>query len=408
MSHIENSNTHGLSPRDTFIFAIAGGAAVGNLYWAQPLLIEIAEAMNVPAASAGLLVTVTQVGYAIGVSLLMPLGDVVNRKKMIPFIFVCSAFALAASALAPTFSILLLALTAVGLTSIAGQLLVPLAGDLANNEQRGKVVGVVTSGILTGILASRTLSGLLADALGWRSIYVVASVTSVVMAIVLKKAVPELPAKSSVPYTQLLKSVLSVVRKHKVVRATLFLNAFVFSVFTMFWTALTFLLSAAPFSYSTSKIGLVGLVGLAGAVGAQGAGRFHDKGLSVPASGFALLLCLISLGLSAIGSSSISLILLAVVMIDIAIQTISVLNQTRLFSVEPSARSRLNTAYVTCNFIGGAIGSALAGILWQNGGWKLVMSGAGILTLIALLIWFFERTEFSLIEKNNLRAGSAK
>jgi predicted MFS family arabinose efflux permease len=245
-----NVLTHqGMSKLMTLMFAIAGGAAVGNLYWAQPLLIKIAADMGVAAASAGLLVTVTQIGYAAGVLLFVPLGDSLDRQKLIPVIFLCSAVALAASAIAPSFTLLLIALTAVGVTSIAGQVLIPLAGELASDEQRGRTVGTVVSGILTGILASRTLSGFMADAFGWRSIFILASVTSLVMALLLKSALPKLPPQASTPYGKLIRSVFEVVSRHKVVKATLLLNAFVFSVFTLFWTALTFLLSAAPFSY---------------------------------------------------------------------------------------------------------------------------------------------------------------
>ncbi|HEX9952100.1 MAG TPA: MFS transporter [Rubricoccaceae bacterium] len=380
-----------MSRRLTLLFAVAGGAAVGNLYWAQPLLADIAEAMGVTTGEAGLLVTVTQIGYAVGVFLVVPLGDTVNRRRLIPAVVTCSALALVASALAPSFATLLVALAAVGLTTITGQLLVPLAGDLAREDQRGSVVGTVVSGVLTGILVSRTISGIIADAFGWRMVYAVAAVVTVVMALLLRRALPSLPARAAVPYGRLLGSVFAAVRAHRTVQVTLVIGASVFAVFTMFWTGLTFLLSAPPFSYSATQIGLVGLVGLAGALAAQRAGRLHDRGWSVPATGAALLLALASLAIAALGATSIVAVLVAVVLIDVAIQALNVLNQTRLFAVDPDARSRLNTAFVACNFAGGAVGSALAGALWERGGWSGVMLGGALLIGLALVVWLTQR-----------------
>ena len=380
-----------MSPGLTVLFAVAGGAAVGNLYWAQPLLANIAHALHVPISSAGLLVTVTQVGYAVGVFLIVPLGDTWNRRRLIPAVMACSAVALAASALAPSFAVLLVALMAVGLTTITGQLLIPLAGDLATDEQRGRVVGIVVSGVLSGILVSRTVSGLIADAFGWRAVYGVAALVTAAMTVLLGRVLPVLPRRAAVPYGRLLASVFTAVREHRTVQVTLAIGACSFGVFTMFWTALTFLLSAPPYSYSVTRIGLVGLVGLAGALSAQRAGRLHDRGWSVPATGAALVLALVALAIAALGARSIVLVLVAVLLIDIAIQAVNVLNQTRIFVVDPGARSRLNTALVTNNFIGGALGSALAGVLWASGGWTRVMLGGAALIGIALVVWVTQR-----------------
>jgi predicted MFS family arabinose efflux permease len=388
---IEKTGQPGMSSGMTLLFAFAGGAAVSNLYWAQPLLKTIGDTLHISTGVAGLLVTVTQVGYALGVFLVVPLGDTLNRRRLIPALMGASVLALAASAFAPTFAVLLGALALVGLTTVTGQLLTPLAGDLATDAQRGRVVGTVASGLLTGILASRTLSGLLADALGWRAVYMVAAAVTLVMAVLLARALPPVAPRAAVPYGKLLKSVFAVVGQHRTVQVTLVLGATTFSVFTMFWTGLTFLLSSAPYSYSASQIGLVGLAGLAGALGAQPAGRLHDRGWSVGATGAGLVLTLLSLGIAALGTTSIVVVLIAVVLLDVAIQMVNVLNQTRLFSVDAKSRSRLNTAFVTSNFIGGAIGSTLAGLLWQQGGWKAVMLGCAGLIVFALLVWFTQR-----------------
>jgi predicted MFS family arabinose efflux permease len=306
-------------------------------------------------------------------------------------ILACSFLALVASALAPSFPALLATLAAVGVTAVTGQILIPLAGDLALDTQRGRVIGTVASGMLTGILASRTISGLVADAFGWRAIYVLAAAATVVVMLLLLRALPPLPARSPVPYGRLLVSVFTTVREHRAAQATLAMGAAAFAAFSSFWTGLTFLLSGPPFSYSLTKIGLIGLAGLAGALAAQRAGRLHDRGWSVLATGAALVLALASLALGAVAAGSIVGILLAVLLFDIAIQAVSILNQTRLLALDPAARSRLNAAFVTSNFIGGGIGSTLAGVLWQHGGWAAVTVGNATLVFVALLVWASQR-----------------
>ncbi|WP_336696713.1 MFS transporter [Curtobacterium sp. USHLN213] len=381
----------GMTPARTLLFAVAGGAAVGNLYWAQPLLDDIASSLGTSAAVAGLLVTLTQVGYALGILLVVPLGDVLDRRRLIPGVLVASAVALLFAAVAPSFAVLLVALALVGLTTVAGQLLIPLAGDLADPSSRGRVVGTIASGVLTGILVSRTVSGLVADAFGWRAIYVVAAVAALLFAVLLRRAIPELDRRDRVRYPTLIASVFRAVAAHRAVRVTLVISSAMFAVFTMFWTALTFLLSAEPFGYSTSAIGLVGLAGLAGAVAAQRVGRLHDRGVSVPVTGAAIAVVLVSLVVAGLGARSIVVVLIAVVLLDVGVQATNVLNQTRLFAIDPAARSRLNTAFVTANFIGGAIGSALASVLWNAGGWTAVTVGGAVLVGFALTVWAVHR-----------------
>ncbi|MDH6293411.1 MFS transporter [Rhodococcus opacus] len=377
----------------TVLFAIAGGAAVGNLYWSQPLLGVIANSFGISTGTAGLLVTLTQVGYALGVFFIVPLGDVVNRKRVIPALMVLSAIFLAASALAPTFSVLLVTLALVGVTTVAGQLLTPLAGDLATDEQRGRVLGTVASGLILGLLISRAISGIVADLLGWRAIYAAAAVLMVLVAILMARYLPALEPRDNVAYGSLLRSVLSTVGRNSTVRATMVIGATVMSVFTMFWTGLTFLLSAPPFSFSATQIGLVSLIGIAGAISAMRVGRLFDRGLSIPAIGVGLIVTLISLTISGLGSTSIVLVLVSVAVFAIGVQGVQVLVQTRMLSIDPGARSRLNTVLVVGNFIGGAIGSALAGVFWQFGGWHALTIAAAVVILVPLTIWLTQRNK---------------
>ena len=371
----------------TFLFAVAGGAAVGNLYWAQPLLDFIARDLHSDPASAGWLVTATQLGYAAGIVLIVPLGDRLNRRRLIPAMMVCAAVALVGCALAPSFGVLLLAITALGVTTVAGQIIAPLAGDLADDAHRGRVVGTVVSGILSGILVSRTISGLVAGAAGWRAIFAVAAAVDVLLAIVLYRVIPPLAPKTRMAYPALIASVASVIRRERVVRWTLVLGATGFGLFTMFWTALTFLLSGPPFSYPVPIIGLFGLAGLAGAITAQRAGRLHDRGLSLPGTGAAWVLALVAFAVAGLAGRTVAGILAAVVLLDIAIQGGNILNQSRVMAVSREARSRLNTAFVAGNFIGGAIGSAAATVLWSAGGWTAVTTAGSVLSCFALAVW---------------------
>ncbi len=373
------------------LLAISAGAAVGNLYWAQPLLETIGADLHVSSGTAGWLVTVTQLGYALGVLLVVPLGDMLDRRRLIPVMLVLSAVALAGCALAPSFGVLLGALAALGLTTVSGQIIVPLVGDLAADDERGRTVGFVTSGIITGILVSRTVSGLVAGAAGWRVIYAVAAVLAVTLAVLLARSLPVLPARPRIGYASLLVSVGRAVAHHRTVRWSLVLGALQFGLFTMFWTALTFALSAPPFEYSVVTIGLFGLAGLAGALGAQRAGVLHDRGWSVATTGAGWALVLVGFVLAGLARSSVVLLVVATVLLDVAIQGLNILNATRLFAVAGDARSRVNTAMVTTNFVVGAAGSAAAGILWSTGGWIAVTAAGAAVSVVGLTVWALGR-----------------
>jgi predicted MFS family arabinose efflux permease len=376
-----------MTPARTLLFALIGGFAVGNLYWAQPLLRVIANDLGVSTGTAGMLVTFTQIGYALGIVLIVPLGDVANRRRLIPLMLALSAVALLACAAAPTFTALLAAIAILGVTTVAGQIVIPLAGDLADDETRGRVVGTVMTGFLAGTIVSRTLSGLVAQLAGWRSIFVVAAVIIAVLAVLAHRNIPVLPAPAHLRYPVLLASVGSVVRRHRVVRWNLALGALQFGLFIMFWTALTFLLSAAPFSYSPLTIGMLGLFGLVGAVAAKQVGKLHDRGWSMPATGAGWALALVAMLVAALGQHSLPLIIVGVVLLHLAIFPMNVLISARLFGVVTEGRSRVNTAVIATNFIAGAIGSALVSPLWSAGGWHAVTSVGIAISVLGLLLW---------------------
>jgi predicted MFS family arabinose efflux permease len=383
--------TQGMTPARTALFAVAAGLAVGNLYLAQPLIRVIAQAFGVAPARAGMLVTATQVGYALGIFLVVPLGDVVDRRRLIPGILCAAAAMLMAAALAPTYPALLAALAGVGLTTVSAQLLAPLAGELAGPHRRGRVVGAIAAGGLTGILLSRTVSGVVADLCGWRALYAGAAVAALALAIVLRHVLPPLARRGHIPYPRLLASVFTTVRRHPAVAPTLAICAANFAVFSLFWTALTYLLSAPPFSYDTGRIGLFGCAGLAGALGARRAGGLHDRGWSVPASGAAFLLLALALAAGWAARTSLAGLVAAAVLLDLAVQANLVLGQTRLMALPGDARSRLNTAMVACSFCGGAAGSVSAGPVWAAGGWPAVMATALCIAGLGFVVWLASR-----------------
>lgn len=384
------------------LFAICSGLAIGNLYWAQPLLVQITNGFGLSAASGGLLVTATQIGYALGILFLVPLGDFVRRKRLISIVMTLSVIALIACALSPSFIILSLSLFSMGIVTVSGQIILPLAGDLSKEEERGHIVGIVSSGITAGILFSRFVSGIIAGFWGWRSVYIIAAVLNLIMALVIIYVLPEIPRKNKLEsYKGLIFSVFTTFKRHKTLVRILLHSGLIFGlVFNIFWTSLTFLLSAEPFNYNTFQIGLVSLAGLVAAVAGLGLGKLQDKGLSVPALGIFIILSLVTMIGGYLFSDSILAIVLIAAVFSIAVQGISVLSQARLFALSDEERSRLNTVFVVNNFLFGAVGSALASFLWAQGGWSYVMIGAILISLMALIVWIFSRNPFYEVDNN--------
>ena len=384
------------------LFAICSGLAIGNLYWAQPLLVQIMDGFGLPAANGGLLVTATQIGYAMGILFILPLGDFVRRKRMIALVMVLSVLALVSCAISPSFIILSLSLFSMGIVTISGQIILPLAGDLSREDERGHIVGIVSSGITTGILFSRFASGIIAGFWGWRSVYVIAAALNLGMVLVMIYVLPEIPAKNKFKsYGKLLASVFTTFKNHRSLPNILLHSGLIFGlIFNIFWTSLTFLLSAEPFNYNTFQIGLVSLAGLAAAVFGVGIGKLQDKGLSIPALGAFIVVCLVSMVCGFAFSDSIVAIVIVAAVLSVAVQGVSVLTQTRLFNLSQGERSRLNTVFVVNNFIFGAVGSALASLLWSLGGWSYVMIAASAVSVAALIVWLFSRSKFKYADES--------
>ena len=286
----------GISRGLVLLLATACGTAAANLYYAQPLLHTLAGAFGVSNGTAGLLITISQLGYVVGLSLLVPLGDLHERRGLISGTMLITAAALALSAAAPAFAVLGGAMAVVGLTSVVAQIVVPLSSSLSAEHERGSVVGTVMSGLLIGILLARTISGLIASAAGWRVVFWFAAAAMVVLAVTLRRVLPRIPPTTDLTYGGLLRSVVSLVREEPILRQRMMVGALTFGCFSILWTSLAFLLSGAPYHYGNGVIGLFGLVGVVGALAASGAGRLADRGHNGRATTVSMVIMLASWG----------------------------------------------------------------------------------------------------------------
>lgn len=381
-----------LSRRIVLVMAVGCGAAVANNYYGQPLLDVIAASFGVSPSTAGLIVTASQLGYALGLVFIVPLGDLLERRSLIVRLLLATAAALAVTAAAPALGVLAAALAVVGVTTVVAQVLIPLSAALAPEHERGKVVGIVMSGLLIGILVARTVSGLIAALGGWRLVYALAAVVMLALALVLRRTLPEsLPDRGDLAYRALLRSVAGLVRTSPVLRRRMVYGATGMAGFSLVWTALTFLLSGAPYGYGEATIGLFGLFGLAGALSAQAAGRLGDRGWTQPATGAFLAAVLGGWGLLALAGQSLAALIAGLVLFDLGVQGQHILNQNRLFTEHPEARGRVTTAYMAGNFLAGALGSASAGLAYAAGGWEAVTAVGVAIALVALAAWAQEQ-----------------
>jgi predicted MFS family arabinose efflux permease len=361
------------------LFAVATGLSVANLYYAQPLLDTIARDLGAGSGSAGLVVTFSQIGYAVGLALLVPLGDILTRRRLIPAVMVMTAAALIAAAAAPAIGVLIAVAAVIGAGSVVAQILVPMAASLADEEHRGKVVGTVTSGLLLGILLARTASGLVAGVSSWRVVYIAASAVTIVMAVTLSRLLPAEQERPRIGYAALLGTVVKLFVTQPVLRRRSLIGALGFAAFSAFWTTLAFLLTGAPYHYGEITIGLFGLIGAGGALCANFAGRWADQG-KTRATTLAFTLCLaVSFLLLWYGRRDLAMLIIGIIALDLGSSGLLVTNQSVIYRLAPQARSRVNSAYMVCYFTGGAIGSALGGSIYGSYGWTgLCFLGGGI------------------------------
>ena len=352
--------------------AAATGISAANLYYAQPLLHTIAQRFGASSGQAGLVVTASQIGYACGLAFLVPAGDLFDRRRLVPRLLFGAAALLGVAAAAPSLFVLVAVMGLVGVCVVVAQILVPLVAELADDGQRGRAVGSVMTGLLLGILLARTVAGIVAGATGWRSVFGLAAGMTAVLAIVLRTELPHEQPRPHLPYREIMRSTVGLARRQPELRRSALLGALGFSSFSVFWTTIAFLLSDPPFRYGDSAIGLLGLAGAAGALCATVAGRLADRGLTRIGRIGAAACIAGSFGLLWLGRTSIVLIVIGVLVLDIGVQGVQVLNQSTVYELVPGARSRINGVYMTSYFIGGAAGSAGGAFAFDHGGWRAV------------------------------------
>jgi predicted MFS family arabinose efflux permease len=387
-----------LSPGLVRLMAVTCAVTVANLYYAQPLLHSISGALHVSQGSASLLVTVGQFGYAIGLLVIVPAGDIMRRRPLMGGLLAFCAVTLAGAALAPNLPALA---TAVGLccvTSVVVQMLVPYAATLASDDERGRVIGTLMGGLLIGILLSRTFAGVVAGLGGWRMVYAIAAAFMALTAVMLRLVLPDHGRQLDISYREQLRGVIAIARAEPALRWRSLIAACGFGSFGVFWTTVTFLLAGPRYGFSQIDIGLFALVGAAGAITSMAGGRVLDRrpGLRWPVTGAALALLAasyipIGLGGAHLGAFSLVALIVGVLLMDACVQGAHVINQSVIYDLLPQARSRLTTVYVTTMFAGGALGSAVGAQAYAHWGWTGATLAAAAFPVLGLLCWLASR-----------------
>ncbi|MEV7739246.1 MFS transporter [Streptomyces sp. NPDC088921] len=373
----------------TGLLATATGLCVANLYYGQPLLDAIARGLHTSSSTAALLITLTQAGYAVGLLLLLPLGDLVDRAKFVPLMSLTTAAALAVMAIASSAPLFLAAAAVAGAGASTAQVLVPFATELAPAHHRGRVVGTMAMGLLLGSVLARTVAGYLADLAGWRTVYGAAAVAMGVLVLVLRLRMPVVTSSTRIGYGALLASTFRIIRREPVLRVRMALGGLSFAGFSVLWTALTMLLSGSPYHYSMGTIGLFGLLGVVGSLVARPVGSLTDRGRGGLLTTLSCLLLALSWVVLFFGNHHIAPVIIGAALFTLAVQGLQVANQSRIYQLDSGALSRVNSAYMTAYFIGGAVGSGLTGAVYGTGAWTGVCVLGLTLGVLTVLAWAF-------------------
>lgn len=388
-SQAETDTTTGALSRPlVLILACACGLAAANLYYLQPLLAEISREFGVTASELGITATLTQFGYALGLLFVVSLGDIRERRGLILSSLVATAIALVLASISPNLAMLTIMSLIIGLSAVAAQVIIPMATTLAHPAERGKVIGTLMTGLLCGILLARTVSGFIGELFGWRVMLQIAAVVMLLLAVVLRLALPKSQSNTKLSYLGILRSLPSLLREEPTLREASVLGGLAFACFSIFWVTLSFFLETPPYNYGSDVAGLFGLVGVAGAFAASLIGRIADKYNPRIATGVTLLLLLLSFVILWLIGWWLPGLIVGVILLDLGVQGTQVSNQTRIYSLRPDARSRITTIYMSTYFMGGALGSLLGGFVWEKWGWNGVCTCGVILVGLALAIYW--------------------
>lgn len=385
---------HDITPRMTLLLATACGLIVANIYYAQTLVGPISRATGLAPQVAGLIVTLTQIGYALGLLFLVPLGDLLENRRLVVTALLCASVALLAAAFSTSGAMFLAAALAIGLCSVVAQVLVPFAAHLSKEATRGAAVGKVVSGLLLGIMLARPVASLVADHANWHVVFGGAAVLMAGLALVLYKNLPQRHPHSPLPYPKLIGSLFHLVANTPVLRRRALYQAGLFGSFSLFWTVAPLELTSPAFGLSQTGVAIFALVGMAGAIASPVAGRMADSGHTLGATCVALLLGIAGFAMPLISPHShtlaLAILVVASIILDMAVAASLVLGQRAIFALAPEIRSRLNGLYFAMTFAGGALGSALGGWIYATHGWHAALLTGMTFVVIAWLAWVQE------------------
>ncbi|PSH61848.1 MFS transporter [Phyllobacterium sophorae] len=397
--NVHSAVRSGVGKLGLLAMAAASGIAVANIYYNQPML-GIIESEFQHQPITGLIPTATQLGYALGLFLLLPLGDLVHRRRLIVGQFIILAAALAFAAIAPSAWMLIAASLIVGASSTVAQQIVPFAASLASPEKRGATIGTVMAGVLSGILFSRTLSGFVGEHAGWREMFWIGVPLALIAAAMMFVTLPDHRSTSRMQYHTAIRSLAHLWKSQPALRVATFVQAALFASFTTFWTILALYLQSPHFDLGADVAGLFGIVGAVGVFAAPLAGRIADKRGPHFVVWLGALMTLIAWIVFGVWSSMAALII-GVIILDFGIQSALVSNQHIIYALDPEARSRLNTIFMTGMFLGGATGSAVATVAWGYGAWSAVSLLGALLAVVALGVRVLDQRSRSTALKNH-------
>ncbi|NQX42619.1 Predicted arabinose efflux permease, MFS family [Pedobacter steynii] len=378
-----------LSRTDVLLMAFCTGLIVANIYYCQPLVILVAQEFGLSESHAGKITYLTQAGYALGLFLIVPLGDMFERRKQILMITGVAVAALLLAALSHSFLLLQIASVLIGASSIVPQLILPMAANLSSDEKRGETIGIIMSGLLVGILASRAISGSIGFLWGWRTMYFIAAGICSLLLILMAKRFPLSMPSFKGTYQELMSSMWHYVKTQPVLREASIINFLAFSILSAFWTTMVLFLANPPFSFQTLQIGLFGIAGAAGALAAPLVGKLSSGKNPRRNLLTGLILQLLSIAAFYFTGTHLYLFIAGIILIDIGQQAIHVTNQTRIYALLPEARNRLNTVFMSVSFVGASFGSALGLWLWDKGQWPLFCIGTTAVILLNICIYKF-------------------
>ena len=373
------------------ILAIISGLAVANLYYNQPLLNDICRDLKVSEFTANLIPMVTQIGYALGLLFIIPLGDLYSRRRIIVINFSLLSISMLSIALSESIWFVLASSLVTGICSVMPQIFIPIASQFSRPEDKSKNVGILVSGLLTGILGSRVISGMVGEYWGWRTMYYLAAVIMFVCIFIVLKVIPDMSVNYKGTYKDLMHSLLTIFRQRPDIRLSSLRAGLCFGSFLALWACLAFKLSGAPLYAGNNVIGLLGLCGVAGALTASIVGRYV-RILGVKRLNYiGCMIIMFSWAIMYIFQDTYLGFIIGIMLIDIGMQCIQLSNQTYVLTSVPNAANRVNTIFMTTYFVGGALGTFLAGLFWQEMQWEGVVTVGVSLTLLSLIITRFSK-----------------